>query len=336
MTWPRCFGGVSKLSKESFLFFHNPSHDFILTMWTNNALLYAVWSSICCLYSLTMVIYSGMGAGYGVKILIWLTYWAFYSLTLRFIVTATNCWYYYFFGGDVLNNNDVNVNQTSTSNGGTSNTTKQRLYIDLPQDIDDNVQIKSCQEEKTSTPESNQELPINLAFQWFLQNISNAVSLLVTALFWALVYTGDPQTYVSINSHVLNSLMVLSDVMISRAPIRIQHAHVPITFLGIYIFFTIIYWAAGGTNHLGRPHIYNILDYSTKPGTAAVAILLVALIAVPLTQLFLYGIYRLRVCLHLACRKQVIMQKKTKEIHLSDIVAHDMDGYSIKMRPGDK
>lgn len=296
--------------------------------WSNNALLYAVWSSICCVYSTAMVIYSGMGAGYGVKILIWLTYWAFYCLTLRFIVTATNCWYYYLFGGDVIKQG------LPLCVGEVSNTTKKRLRIDQ-KDID-NVQIKSLQAEETKIRELNQELPINLAFQWFLQNISNAVSLLVTALFWALVYTGNPQTYVSINSHVCNSLLVLADVMISRAPIRIQHAHVPVTFLGIYIFFTLVYWAAGGTNHLGRPHIYNILDYSARPGTAAMAILLVALIAVPLAQLLFYGIYRLRVCLHLACRKQkVAMQTKSKEIQLSNIVAHDTNGYSITMRPQD-
>lgn len=102
----------------------------------------------------------------------------------------------------------------------------------------------------------------------------------------------------SINSHVLNSFLVLSDIMLNRAPIRIQHAHMPVIFLSIYITFTLIYWGAGGTNHKGHMYIYRVLDYSGRPGTAAIAICVVALIAVPLIQVFLYGLYRLKTALH--------------------------------------
>lgn len=116
----------------------------------------------------------------------------------------------------------------------------------------------------------------------------------VTFFFFWCTSPGEPQDYASINSHVINSLLVIGDIMISRAPIRIQHFHIPITYLGIYIVFTLIYWAAGGTNHNYQSFIYAMLDYSRRPLTATVAIAVIALFGVLLTQIFLYCLYRLR------------------------------------------
>lgn len=130
---------------------------------------------------------------------------------------------------------------------------------------------------------------------------SHQFNLFVAYIFFViqlLYLSGETQSYASINSHVINSLLVVGDIMISRAPIRIQHLYMPFIYLSIYITFTLIYWAAGGTNHKGQHFIYGVLDYSNRVRIAVVAICTIALVGLLLTQTFLYFVYRLRNCLY--------------------------------------
>ena len=57
---------------------------------------YAIGVTCISIHAVTMAIYSGFSSVYGVKILIWLTYWSFFALTARFLVTAFNVWTYVF------------------------------------------------------------------------------------------------------------------------------------------------------------------------------------------------------------------------------------------------
>ncbi|CAG5132212.1 unnamed protein product [Candidula unifasciata] len=302
------------ITKESFFLIHGCPLDFLLSKWCDNPLVYTVWSTLCSVYTVALVIYTSFASGYGIKILIWLTYWAFYSVTLRFIITAWNCWQF------VLNDktlysamipchlpgraNNTNGNHLGNDselvmpNCGMAETNISCEERQISDNKDDKVEthVTVCSDEHGQDQPDG--LSAMLRCQWFLQNISNSASILVTVLFWALVYTGDTQNYASINSHVINSLLVIGDIMISRAPIRIQHLHIPFIYLAIYITFTLIYWAAGGTNHKGEYFIYGVLDYSKRVKTAVVAICLIALLGLLITQMFLYFLHRLRNCLY--------------------------------------
>ena len=57
---------------------------------------YAIGVTCISIYAVTMAIYSGFSSAYGEKIFIWLTYWSFFTLTARFLVTAFNVWVYVF------------------------------------------------------------------------------------------------------------------------------------------------------------------------------------------------------------------------------------------------
>jgi hypothetical protein len=53
----------------------------------------------------------------------------------------------------------------------------------------------------------------------------------------------------SINAHALNAVMVVGDLLLSRAPVRWQHGLYSMAFVLVYILFTVFYWAAGGQSH---------------------------------------------------------------------------------------
>ncbi|KAK7009632.1 protein rolling stone [Biomphalaria glabrata] len=289
MTKPVCFRSITK---ESFCLRHSSVQDFLLPWFNDNVLVYAVWTSICSLYCLSMILYSGLCSEHGIKILIWLTYWSFYCLFLRFAVTAANCWHSWV----SQHGNIPKENEKQCSYSDDVESACMQCCLQQQEQTGNDLQPKR---QDSNFPLIEKEFPKAVAVQWVLQNISNVSSLLVTVMFWALVYTGNSQTYVSINSHIMNSVLVLCDIMISRAPCRLQHLYIPLSFNVSYVLFTFIYWIAGGTNNQGQHYIYKMLDYTQAPGKAAVTITLVCLIALPLAYILVFGLFQLR---DLVCR----------------------------------
>ena len=157
---------------------------------------------------------------------------------------------------------------------------------------------------------------------WFLFNSAVNVALLVTVLFWALLYpstsgntagssnatinTTESSSFgesdrsgedleVNIVMHTANTVLSLTDIFFSGFPIRVLHAVYTMTLGSLYSIFTVIYWAAGGTNtYNDRRYIYPVIDYSNWPGRAATNVLLSVLVALPLAQVVTYGCYQLR------------------------------------------
>ncbi len=102
---------------------------------------------------------------------------------------------------------------------------------------------------------------------------------------------------VDFNTHAMNSIFVLIDVFVCATPMRLLHVY-QTAILGIYYsIFSVIYYAAGGTNPSGHPYIYEILDWR-EPGYAVLICCMGCFVAVPLTWFGLFGLYKLRLKLH--------------------------------------
>lgn len=194
-----------------FAFYVLMMHHIPTFQWSDNPLVYAIWASFCCVYTTAMVVYTGLKSEYGVKIIIWLTYWSFYCLALRFIVTFCHCWFYLLRTNKRPSEDSINHSEeTSTQkilvspeqyeNHCMNDSTKDSTTVNNLPEGGPAVACPDKQSSKCGPNVSSSDdredwtnsgcLPLGLTFQWFLQNISNAVSLLVTVLFWALVYTG--------------------------------------------------------------------------------------------------------------------------------------------------
>ncbi len=71
-----------------------------------------------------------------------------------------------------------------------------------------------------------------------------------------------------IHVHLVNGILILIDIFISRMPFQLLHFFYPCVSMFFYSLFTIFFWVGGGTNPSGDPYIYSVLDYGNRPATS--------------------------------------------------------------------
>ena len=129
---------------------------------------------------------------------------------------------------------------------------------------------------------------------WASFSIFSEIALVISILYWALLYTGGPVEGVNANTHLLNGIVSILDVFFFGVPVNLLHIIYPACYGAVYASFSGIYWAANGTNPVdeGR-YIYSLLDYS-NPSTAVVIAILVVILYIPLIHLLYYVVYLAR------------------------------------------
>ncbi|KAJ2948091.1 hypothetical protein O0L34_g9888 [Tuta absoluta] len=139
------------------------------------------------------------------------------------------------------------------------------------------------------------DLPWYVSMYWFLHNVAVGMSLLITLLYWVLLFhpemihlEGIRLFILDLMTHGVNSILVMVELLASRTPVRLLHIWQPLGVGIWYGLFTLIFFCAGGTDALGNPFIYEILDWR-RPGQSSI---IVALSAVALIILYCltYGI----------------------------------------------
>ena len=128
--------------------------------------------------------------------------------------------------------------------------------------------------------------------QWALFMIGAELAVVLTILYWLLLY--DPGTSVSgvnFNTHGSQGIISVIELLITGVPIRFYHFYFTQIFASVYVVFTGIYYAASGTNTIGKPYIYSILNYGDNPGSATGLVLGVILVFLPIIHFLFYLIY---------------------------------------------
>ena len=133
---------------------------------------------------------------------------------------------------------------------------------------------------------------------WVLYTMSISLSILVVILYWGLIYIPDIDfdyfSYVSISGHILSGVFGVIDICVTTIPTRVLHVIYPFIFGSVYIVFSAIYYAAGGTNHFGSPYIYRNLDYDGNPSGAVTLILITLFAAVPFIHIGIFMMFLVR------------------------------------------
>ncbi|XP_072164625.1 uncharacterized protein [Diadema setosum] len=118
---------------------------------------------------------------------------------------------------------------------------------------------------------------VRYQIQWCLFNIAIASCPLVTGGLWYGVYYVISVklpifiiVYISVD--ILPTIVCIIEIFLTLIVVRFVHAIYPGFYLIIYLLFTVIYWAAGGTDPFGNPYISPILDYENYPGIAAASV----------------------------------------------------------------
>ncbi|KXJ25437.1 protein rolling stone [Exaiptasia diaphana] len=240
-----------------------------------------------CVMALYTTIWSILGVilrlNDGAKWLIFLTNWSYTFLNVHFIISfILSAYYHYVYTKRRVLACDQNANEEPD---------KQEM-----QEIEGQLQNDGNPDKPDSKLRHPRMLILTCKASWAIYNVAANIAFLVTAMYWAFDYV--PGQYVdgsNANAHAVNSVLVIIDVMVCNVPFRIFHLIYPLIYGIVYTSFTVIYWAAGGTNHKGKSYIYAILDYENNAGLAFLMAAMFVFLAVPISQFLVYCLYRIRV-----------------------------------------
>ncbi|XP_078658225.1 protein rolling stone-like [Branchiostoma floridae x Branchiostoma belcheri] len=270
----------SEFRLKSFGLTHHDRHVFTRTPWLDNQLPFVLYRAVVCLYQVAALLALNLTlANSGLKLLIFLTQWAYIVLTLHTVVSAGLCFadYYMYYNsrsqrGEAASDDNHLSSDVAMATGSTAQlTTTGSGAAQLQNDVD-----------QTTT------LPLYYKLFWVLYNVAYCGGICVTLLYWILL-RGDNSAG-SILTHSVNSVTIVIDVMLSGLPCRLLHFIYPSTFGLVYIIFSVIYWAAGGTGLYDYPFIYPYLDYGGRPDLAAIVAVLGVLVAVPLCHCIVFAL----------------------------------------------
>lgn len=118
---------------------------------------------------------------------------------------------------------------------------------------------------------------------WLLYTVSLTMTLMVTVGYYTAAGTNfDDFDVFALHIHGINLLIMCADFLLGQIPIHFLHFYFPTLFVAVYLIFTGIYYAAGGTDAQGRSYIYPPLDYQnelTKAILLAVVLIILTAIA---------------------------------------------------------
>ena len=165
---------------------------------------------------------------------------------------------------------------------------------------------KTISENGKDAPQ-NTHIPTNVlhSVEWAFFSTNVIIAPMVTLLYYGLL-SSDEDLLLGTTAHGINTVTTLIDLFAGNHPVHILHLVYPFAYASIYIIFSVIYWAAGGTDLDGNPYIYGILDWN-KPGVAVVYVAVSVFIGAPIVQLAVFGLWGLRLKIAQCYRGSAVM-----------------------------
>ncbi|CAH3139600.1 unnamed protein product, partial [Porites evermanni] len=225
-------------------------------------------------YCLGWIIYSGFHLSNGdEKWFIYLTNWSFAFLTLYFILAFVVC---------VFNHIRDTPNETAPVQMTTAKS-----------DGSSGISIEVANDQGLNYEQPAAKMAWYHKALWVIFIIAANAAILVTLLYWTLIFTGKTSG-LDISTHLINSLFIVADVMLSETPVRFLHFLYAWIYGACYVLMTVIFWASNGTNALGDPYIYSYIDYDESPALSSGIVVGFVLLGQPFVQAILFGLFKLR------------------------------------------
>jgi hypothetical protein len=117
------------------------------------------------------------------------------------------------------------------------------------------------------------------------------------------ISAGGKLQYIDFNTHATSMIYQFVNLFVTAMPVRIYHCFHALIFTLLYIFFTVLFWSAGGTNAIGKDYVYSIQDWN-DPGPAGLMSFLIGVVGVIVVWLVIYGLYRMRLAIYNAILKR--------------------------------
>ena len=128
--------------------------------------------------------------------------------------------------------------------------------------------------------------------QWGLFATGTEIAVAITIIYWPLIYDPNvPINGVGFNTHGTQGIVAVIELLTVGVPVRFYHFYFTVIFAAVYVVFTGIYYAAGGTNLGSDPFVYSIIDYGNNPGGAVGVIFAVVFVLLPFVHVLFYLAY---------------------------------------------
>ena len=138
--------------------------------------------------------------------------------------------------------------------------------------------------------------PWYIRMTWFLYDLALTNCGLLTLLYWPLVYNGR-LTDTKLCNNALNTILLFSDVMVTRVPIRVLHVVYPALFFLLYVLFNVGYSFLGLQDiDQSEARIYSVLDWR-RPMLPSAGVCVIIVLLMPMIQFGWYLLYQLRLYL---------------------------------------
>ena len=146
-------------------------------------------------------------------------------------------------------------------------------------------------------PRNHDDLTWYMKLDWILYNITLPVSVIVTAVFFSMLYPEiSHPTHISLfnlHQHALNTVFSLLDFSVSSMPTRLVHVIYPLFYGLVYVVFTVCFWVKDHDDVI-YPHVLD-WDYWVH---SLVLVILLAVVVLPILQVILFVLYKIRVALY--------------------------------------
>ena len=149
------------------------------------------------------------------------------------------------------------------------------------------VVVRFIQENREKRADDNffEKNGVLTKISWAMSTAANNLAITVTVLYWSVLYDpnrkGTPlQVYENYDTHLIQTVVTLLDIVISERPWRLCHAVYPELFALVYLVVNVIYVVVSGD------YIYPMMDWNNAPGTAVLWIILF-IVTIVVSQAFL-------------------------------------------------
>ncbi|XP_066283800.1 protein rolling stone-like [Branchiostoma lanceolatum] len=216
------------------------------------------------------------------------THWGFVALTVHMCVSAAICLREHVKGRDVSGGGDDDYFDDSGAREGDDFYRNGPNMEQMPRSNEKSPKRRHHEQNRSTGP-----LPWYIKLDWALYNIACTHALTIS-----IVYYSSMGADLSTNSwflHVMNSIIVVMEVLICGIPTRIAHVIYPLLFMVTYLLF--VYWVSSLDGFKKYGQVYTFLDFAGKTKRTAYMVVIMMIIVVPAFHLMVYVIYRCRLAL---------------------------------------
>lgn len=210
--------------------------------------------------------------------MVWLTSWAFVLLNVHLFLALLLTVYHNAKRGRLLNNSTPN----------------QAIFYHSESDYHNEYEPV-----EVVLVRSRPRTPFLMKLSWLVFAVISNGAIIVSIVYFAALF---PQmknpslNAVDFHLHGMNSIVILLDMIVTSYPVHLLHMIYPAIFGILYVLFSVFYWLP---DH-DRVLYPKVLDWN-HPGQTMLVVCILLFVAVPLIQLFLYAIFKLRVYMANKC-----------------------------------